>query len=160
MMRFNQNIFELAKQNSSYRKEVITADDLQVTVMSIPPQGEIGEEVHDDTDQAIVVVQGEGEAIVDDEREDVRPGHLVLVGCGTKHNVRNTGSEDLKLYTIYSSPEHEPGTIQETKEQADQQKKSEEEEQSKESLEENEEQEGEEEEPHEGEDEKNLNINL
>ena len=70
-------------------------------------------------DQVLVFVEGQGEAILDGERSTVVPDRLVLVPAGTRHNVVNTGSTDMRLYTIYAPPEHAPGTIHRTKAEAD-----------------------------------------
>jgi mannose-6-phosphate isomerase-like protein (cupin superfamily) len=87
--------------------------------MSIPPGGDIGEEVHDDVDQTLVFVQGEGQAILDGQESAVAVDRLVHVPAGTRHNFVNTGKVDLRLYTIYAPPEHRPGTIDKTKAEAD-----------------------------------------
>ena len=96
-----------------------TGPHSQVVVMSIPPGGEIGEEVHTDVDQVLVFVSGEGAAILDGERSRVGPDRLVQVPAGTRHNFVNTGSADLRLYTVYAPPQHAPGTIHRTKAEAD-----------------------------------------
>ena len=80
-------------------------------VVCIPSGGEIGEEIHDHTDQVLAFVQGEGVAILDDEQSPVGPDRLVHVPAGTRHNFVNTGSSDLRLYTMYAPPEHAPDTI-------------------------------------------------
>jgi mannose-6-phosphate isomerase-like protein (cupin superfamily) len=87
--------------------------------MSIPPAGEIGEEVHDDVDQVLVFVEGEGVAVLEGQRSPVSRGRLVHVPAGTRHNFVNEGSVDLKLYTVYAPPQHAPGTIHRTKVEAD-----------------------------------------
>ena len=87
--------------------------------MCIPPAGEIGEEVHNDVDQVLVFVEGQGIAVLDGQRSPVSPGRLVIVPAGTRHNFVNEGSVDLKLYTVYTAPKHAPGTIHETKAEAD-----------------------------------------
>lgn len=111
---FNKNIFELAKQNTFFRKELVTAQHSQVVVMSIPVGGEIGMEVHK-VDQTLIFVSGHGQAILNDEVSDVYANHLVLVPAGTKHNFKNIGAEELKLFTIYAPPQHKPGTVEESK---------------------------------------------
>jgi len=68
----------------------------------------------------LVFVEGEGEAILDGERFPVRVNGMAFVPAGTRHNFRNTGSVPLRLYTVYSPPEHRPGTVHLTKEEADQ----------------------------------------
>lgn len=110
-MQFNKDIFELTKFNNFFRKEVVTGQNSQVVLMSIPVGGEIGLEVHK-VDQTLIFVQGEGEAIVNDKISKVLPNHLVFVPAGTKHNFKNTGKHELKLFTIYAPPQHKPGTEQ------------------------------------------------
>lgn len=117
--RTRVDIVQAARDNDAFRREVITGQHEQVVVMTIPPGGEIGEEVHDDTDQVLAFVDGEGEAILDGETSAIGPNDLVFVRAGTRHNFVNTGSQPLRLLTIYAPPEHEPGTVHQTKEDAD-----------------------------------------
>ena len=116
---FNEDIVRRAKANSYFREVLATGPHSQVVVMSIPPGGDIGTEVHDDVDQVLVFVQGEGEAILDGETRAISADRLVHVPAGTRHEFVNTGSTDLRLYTIYAPPEHAPGTIHRTKAEAD-----------------------------------------
>ncbi len=117
-MKFNRDIVSLTRENAFFRQEIVTGAHSQVVLMSIPPQGEIGEEAHD-VDQILVFVAGEGKAILDGEESPVGVNHLVFVPAGTRHNFVNTGTADLKLYTVYAPPEHKPGTIHRTKAEAD-----------------------------------------
>ena len=116
---FNEDILARAKRNSFFREVVATGPHAQIVVMSIPPAGEIGEEVHEDVDQVLAFVEGEGFAVLEGQRSAVSPGRLVLVPAGTRHNFVNEGSVDLKLYTVYTAPKHAPGTIHRTKAEAD-----------------------------------------
>ena len=118
MEAFDGDIIKLAKENTYFRQEVITGAHSQVVLMSIPPGGEIGEEIHE-VDQTLVFVQGGGKAILDGETTRIEESTLVFVPAGTKHNFINVGSDDLKLYTVYAPPEHKPGTVHKTKEEAD-----------------------------------------
>jgi mannose-6-phosphate isomerase-like protein (cupin superfamily) len=118
-MAFNEDIVQKAKSNSYFREVLATGPNSQVVVMSIPPDGEIGSEVHPDVDQVLVFVQGEGQAILDGETSVVGADRLVHVPAGTRHNFVNTGKIDLRLYTVYAPPEHAPGTIHKTKAEAD-----------------------------------------
>jgi mannose-6-phosphate isomerase-like protein (cupin superfamily) len=118
-MPFNEDIVKRAKANSYFREVLATGPHSQVVVMSIPPGGDIGEEVHEDVDQTLVFVGGEGQAILDGEKSAVAVDRLVHVPAGTRHNFVNTGKVDLRLYTIYAPPEHKPGTIHKTKAEAD-----------------------------------------
>jgi mannose-6-phosphate isomerase-like protein (cupin superfamily) len=118
-MSFNEDIVKRAKANSYFREVLATGPHSQIVVMSIPPGGEIGSEVHPDIDQVLVFVQGEGEAILDGAKSAVGVDRLVHVPAGTRHNFVNTGKTDLRLYTIYAPPEHAPGAIHKTKAEAD-----------------------------------------
>jgi mannose-6-phosphate isomerase-like protein (cupin superfamily) len=118
-MAFNEDIVSLTNRNRWFREVVATGPHAQVVVMNIPPGGEIGEEVHYGVDQVLVFVDGEGAAILDGERSTVDPGRLVLVPAGTRHNFMNTGSSDLRLYTVYAPPQHAHGTVHRTKADAD-----------------------------------------
>ena len=115
---FNKNIETLTKENTFFRKEVITGAHSQVVLMDIKPGEDIGEEVHD-VDQTLVFVSGSGEATLDNVTENVQEGSLVFVPAGTKHNFKNTGTESLKLYTVYAPSEHAAGTIHKTKAEAE-----------------------------------------
>ena len=113
------DIVAAARSNDAFRREVLTGDHEQVVVMTIPPGGEIGDEVHPDTDQVLAFVDGRGEAILDGQRSAIGPNDLVFVRAGTRHNFVNTGDAPLRLITIYAPPEHEPGTVHQTKAEAD-----------------------------------------
>jgi mannose-6-phosphate isomerase-like protein (cupin superfamily) len=118
-MPFNEDIVRRAKANAYFREVLTTGPHSQVVVMSIPPGGDIGEEVHADVDQTLVFVQGRGKAILNGQESAVGPDRLVHVPAGTRHNFVNTGAIDLRLYTIYAPPEHKPGTIHKTRAEAD-----------------------------------------
>ena len=118
-MELKADIRRLARENGDFRREVMTGPHSQVVLMSVEPGSEIGEEVHDDVDQVLVFVEGTGEAVVDGDASGVEPGDLVFVPAGTLHNFLNRGDTPLKLYTVYSPPEHEAGTVHHTKEEAD-----------------------------------------
>lgn len=112
-------VVALAQRNDAFRREIITGSHSQVVVMTVPPGGEIGEEVHEGNDQLLVFVEGEGEALLDGRTSTVAPNQLVFVHAGTRHNFRNTGQVPLRLVTVYAPPEHPPGTVHRTKEEAD-----------------------------------------
>ena len=118
-MIFDQDIIEYAKQNADFRRVLKTGKNSQLVLMSIPAGGEIGNEVHDDTDQILVFVSGTGEAKVAGETKIIGANHLTFVPAGTWHNFKNTGAEPLRLFTIYAPPEHPDGTVHHTKEAAD-----------------------------------------
>lgn len=117
-MQFNQDIIDLAKKNTNFRQVLVTGKNSQLVLMSIPPKGEIGKEVHQ-VDQVLCFVEGEGEAVLDDEVSSVIPGFVTFVPAGTWHNFYNTGETDLKLYTIYAPPQHADGTVHKTKADAE-----------------------------------------
>jgi mannose-6-phosphate isomerase-like protein (cupin superfamily) len=118
-IRNRVDIVREAWANDAFRREVVTGDHEQVVVMTIPPGGEIGDEVHQATDQLLVVVDGHGEARVAGEASPVGPNDLVFVRAGTRHNFVNTGEVPLRLITVYAPPEHAPGTVHRTKQEAD-----------------------------------------
>jgi mannose-6-phosphate isomerase-like protein (cupin superfamily) len=113
------DIVARARANPLFREVVATGPHAQVVVMSIPPGGEIGEEVHETLDQVLVIVDGEADTIVEGVATPVRAGELILVPAGTRHNVVNRGPRDLRLYTIYAPPGHAPGTVHQTREEAE-----------------------------------------
>ena len=118
-MAINLDIIGAAHANANFREVLATGPNSQVVVMSIPPGGEIGLETHGHLDQILTFVDGVGVARLDGEESPVRAGRLVLVPAGMRHNVVNTGTSDLRLYTIYAPPQHAPGTVHHTKAEAD-----------------------------------------
>jgi len=108
------HIEEETKNNNDYRRVVYTAAHCQLVLMSIMPGGEIGEEVHH-LDQFFRFESGQGKVIINGIEHEVRDGDAVIVPEGATHNVINTGSDNLKLYTLYSPPNHKDGTVQKTK---------------------------------------------
>jgi len=116
---FHADIAGRARENTAFRQEIVTGAHSQVVLMSIPQGGEIGEEVHADTDQTLVFVEGQGEAILDGVRSPITVNSLYFVPAGTRHNFINTGQQPLKLFTVYAPPEHAPGTVHATKAEAD-----------------------------------------
>ena len=113
------DILAAARSNDAFRREVMTGEHEQVVVMTIPPGGEIGDEIHADTDQVLVFVDGQAEARLDGQPSDVGPNDLVFVRAGVRHNFVNRGESPLRLITIYAPPEHPAGTVHQTKAEAD-----------------------------------------
>ncbi|MFH1711998.1 MAG: cupin domain-containing protein [Patescibacteria group bacterium] len=106
--------------NENYREVLFTGPKCQLVLMAIMPGDDIGMEVHDDHDQFIRVEAGTGKAIMDGEEFDLKDGSAVVIPAGAEHNIVNTSETDkLKLYTIYSPPEHPEGTVQATKPEND-----------------------------------------
>ncbi|SFO69765.1 Mannose-6-phosphate isomerase, cupin superfamily [Geodermatophilus dictyosporus] len=108
-----------AEESPDFRRVLWTGKNTQLVIMTIPPGGEIGEEVHEDIDQILTFVSGVGEAKVGGATRKVAQGDLVVVPAGTKHNFLNTGQLPLVLYTVYGPPEHADGAVHRTKEEAD-----------------------------------------
>ncbi len=109
------NLEEVTRQNNDFRRVLYTAKFSQLVLMSIKPGEEIGEEVHT-LDQFIRIEEGEGKAVLDGVGHTVKSDDAIVIPVGTKHNVINTSkSSDLKLYTIYSPPEHRDGAVHSSK---------------------------------------------
>lgn len=105
--------------NDAFRREILTGEHEQVVVMTIPPGGEIGDEVHSENDQVLVFLDGSGEAVLEGQRSSVGPNDLVFVHAGMRHNFINTGDGPMRLVTVYAPPHHAPGTVHQTKAEAD-----------------------------------------
>jgi len=112
-------IATVAEQSADFRRVLWTGGHTQLVIMTIPAGGEIGEEVHEDTDQILSFVSGTGEADLAGRTTAVAQGDLVVVPAGTRHNFRNTGVNPLVLYTVYGPPEHADGVVHTTKAEAD-----------------------------------------
>ncbi len=112
-----KHIEQLARDNEYFRKVLFTNKHSQVVLMSVKPGEDIGLEVHH-VDQILVFVQGQGAALVGGEEKQVTAGDMVDVPAGTEHNFTNTGTEDLRLYTVYAPVEHADGTVHKTKAEA------------------------------------------
>lgn len=108
------NIEQKTLENTDYRHVLYTARHSQLVLMSLRPGVEIGEEVHT-LDQFIRIEAGEGRAVLDGVEYPVRKNDALVIPEGVKHNIINTGSEDLKLYTVYSPPEHRLDVVEHTK---------------------------------------------
>ena len=112
------NIEELSQNNEFFRCVIFTAEHSQLVVMSLQPDEDIGMEVHADHDQFIRIESGSGKAILNGEESVIDDGTAVVIPAGTEHNIINTANTKMKLYTIYSPPEHPDGTIHKTKTEA------------------------------------------
>jgi len=112
------NIGETTNKNNNFRKVLYTAKNSQLVVMSLQPKEDIGEEIHT-LDQFIRIEEGEGKAILDGVEHIIKSEYAVVIPAGTKHNVINTSDKnEMKLYTVYSPPEHKDGVIRATKAEA------------------------------------------
>ena len=112
-------IATVAEQSADFRRVLWTGRHTQLVIMTLPVGGEIGDEVHEDTDQILTFVSGTGEARVGPDARKVTQGDLVVVPAGTQHNVVNTGPIPFVLYTVYGPPEHAEGAVHATKEEAE-----------------------------------------
>ena len=118
MKGYISNIEKLTLENENFRKVLYTDNNLQLVLMSLLPGEDIGEEAHD-VDQFFRVEKGEGKAIINDVEHDIADGSVVIIPAGTKHNIVNGDSEEMKLYTLYTPPHHQDGTIHKTKDEAE-----------------------------------------
>jgi mannose-6-phosphate isomerase-like protein (cupin superfamily) len=118
-MSYHTNIIKDTKENENFRRVLFTGLKSQLVVMSIPPGGEVGEETHKYTEQTLFFLSGTGEGSLDDEKFPIVFGDVVVVVPGTKHNFVNTGTEALKIYTVYAPPNHIDGRVHVTKADAD-----------------------------------------
>lgn len=113
------NIEEKTERNDYFREVVFTGKHSQLVVMCLQPDEEIGMEVHNNVDQFFRIEDGEGKVVMNGEEHLIKDGDAIIVPAGTNHNVINTsGTEKLKLYTIYSPANHPEGTIHKTKTEA------------------------------------------
>jgi mannose-6-phosphate isomerase-like protein (cupin superfamily) len=107
------------RKNADFRRVLYTGKHSQLVLMSLKPGEEIGEETHEDVDQFFRFETGEGKVIIDGAEHRIKDGNGVIVPAGAKHNVVNTSKRaHLRLYTIYSPPEHQNGVIRHTKKEA------------------------------------------
>jgi mannose-6-phosphate isomerase-like protein (cupin superfamily) len=114
MEAFREDLKELSEHNDDFRRVVFTGEHAQLVLMALRVAEEIGEEVHA-VDQILYVVSGEGESILGGRGKAFEKGDVVAVPAGTRHNIRNTGGDPLKLFTVYAPPQHAAGTIHKTK---------------------------------------------
>ena len=112
-------IATVAEQSADFRRVLWTGEHTQLVIMTIPPDGEIGEEVHEENDQVLSFVSGVGKAVISGRSKPVKAGDVVVVPAGKKHNFLNDGPNPLVLYTVYGPPDHADGVVHKTKEEAD-----------------------------------------
>lgn len=115
MKGFVDDIGKLTEDNDDFRRVLYTGHHMQLVLMSLKPGEEIGEEVHQDRDQFFRVEEGQGEVVIDGRTTKFESDFAIVVPAGARHNIRNTGDEPLKLYTLYGPPEHADGTVHVTK---------------------------------------------
>lgn len=120
MQGYKDNIEKLTLENENFRKVLYTGKHSQLVLMSLKPKEEIGEEIHDESDQFFRFEKGTGRVIIDGNEKEVSDGDVVVIPMGAKHNIINTSeTTELKLYTIYSPAHHKDQTVHQTKEQAE-----------------------------------------
>jgi len=118
MKGYVQNIESIAVKNEEFRHVLYTEKNCQLVVMALKPKEEIGAEVHK-LDQFFRVEEGTGEAFLDGISKKISAGFALLIPAGMNHNIINTGSVPLKLYTIYSPPNHRDGVVHHTRADAE-----------------------------------------
>ena len=112
-------IEDLTKNNTDFRHVLYTGAHCQLVLMRLLPGEEIGAEVHEENDQFFRFEAGNGKVIINDTEYAVKDGDAIIVPSGAHHNVINTGTNDLKLYTIYSPAHHKDGVVRATKQEAE-----------------------------------------
>lgn len=115
MKGFVEDIEKLTEENGDFRRVLYTGKELQLVLMTLQAGEEIGSEVHADHDQFFRIEAGRGEIVIDGNTSTVKADMAMIVPAGARHNVRNTGGEPLKLYTLYAPPEHRDGVVHPTK---------------------------------------------
>ena len=118
MKGYVDNIETVTVANEDFRRVLYTGAHLQLVLMTLKPGEEIGEEVHEDRDQFFRIEEGKGEVHIDGKANPVEDDFAVIVPAGARHNVVNTGSAPLRLYTLYGPPEHRDGVVHKDKAQA------------------------------------------
>ncbi len=114
-MSYYANIVKDTLENHNFRRVLFTGSNSQLVVMSIPPGTDIGAETHKYTEQTLFFLSGSGEGELDGRKFPIKAGDVVVVVPGTRHNFTNTGPTDLKLYTVYTPPNHIDGRVHKTK---------------------------------------------
>jgi len=115
MKGFIGDIEDRTEHNRDFRRVLYTGPHLQLVLMSLEPGEEIGEEVHETTDQFFRVEEGRGETIIDGRVTPIKSDMALLIPAGARHDIRNTGQKPLKVYTLYAPPQHEDGTVHRTR---------------------------------------------
>lgn len=118
MKGYIHDIEDATRRNSDFRHVAYTAKHMQLVLMALKPGEEIGEEIHD-VDQFFRIETGVGDVVIDGQRSLITRDSVVIVPAGARHNVINTGSGPLKLFTIYSPPHHRDALVEETKAEAE-----------------------------------------
>jgi len=115
---FTSNIENDTLKNDNFRKVLYTSKHMQLVLMSLKPGEDIGKETHTNVDQFFRFEAGNGKCIVNENEYLVNNGDVLIVPCGSTHNIINIGKSDLKIYTIYTPPNHKDGITFGTKSEA------------------------------------------
>lgn len=115
MKGFIADIEERTEDNRDFRRVLYTGPHMQLVLMALQPGEDIGEEIHEDTDQFFRVEEGKGEVWIDGRPTAIESDFAIVIPARAKHNIKNTGDKPLKMYTIYAPPHHADGTVHKTK---------------------------------------------
>ena len=116
---FIADIEDQTEENRDFRRVLYTGPHMQLVLMSLAPGEDLGEEVHETTDQFFRVEEGKGQVVIDGHETRIESDIAIIVPAGTRHNVKNTGQKPLRFYTLYAPPEHPDGTVHRTKADAE-----------------------------------------
>lgn len=119
MKGFIGDIEGRTETNNDFRRVLYTGPHMQLVLMALRPGEEIGEEVHETTDQFFRVEDGKGEVSIDGRVTRIESDTAIVIPAGARHNLQNTGQKPLKVYTLYAPPQHEDGTVHRTKAEAE-----------------------------------------
>lgn len=120
MKGFKSNIEKDTIANKNFRKVLYSGHHLQLVLMSLKANEEIGSEIHKDNDQFFRFESGQGKCVIDGNEYEVKDGDVIIVPAGARHNIINTSNtSELKMYTIYAPPHHKDGIVRATKEEAE-----------------------------------------
>jgi mannose-6-phosphate isomerase-like protein (cupin superfamily) len=118
MKAFIADIEDRTEANRDFRHVIYTGPHLQLVLMALEPGEEIGEEIHEGTDQFFRVEDGKGEIWVDGQKTPIESDTGIVIPAGARHNIRNTGRKPLRMYTLYAPPQHADGTVHRTRAEA------------------------------------------
>ena len=119
MKSFIADIEERTEENRDFRRVIYTGSYLQLVLMSLEPDEELGDEIHENTDQFFRIEEGKGTVTIGGRETRVESDVAIIVPAGARHNIRNTGDKPLKFYTLYAPPQHPAGTVHRTREAAE-----------------------------------------
>jgi mannose-6-phosphate isomerase-like protein (cupin superfamily) len=119
MDSFIDHIEEATEDNSHFRRVLYTGKPIQLVLMSLAPGEEIGEEVHEDGDQFVRIEEGHGVVTIDARESEITDRNGIVIPSGARHNIRNAGDKNLRLYTLHAPPHHRDGYAAATKAEAE-----------------------------------------